>query len=118
MSAVVILCNIPLDLPIDPLATWRELAGDGQLARALEVCKASGWEALPLAAAELVRLFPGLWETEKAAERWLGTQRATRTLVQGAGSPRGRSADGTRGCAGYGGRGHSGARARRLRSPR
>ena len=38
----------------------------------LEACKAGGWEALPLAAAELARLFPGLWETEKAAERWLG----------------------------------------------
>jgi hypothetical protein len=25
---VLILCNIPLDLPIDELVTWRELAGD------------------------------------------------------------------------------------------
>jgi len=52
--------------------TWRELVGDGRLARALEACEENGWEALPLASAELPRLFPKLWETEKAAERWLG----------------------------------------------
>jgi hypothetical protein len=31
-----------------------------------------GWEALPLAPAELSRLLPELWGTEKAAEAWLG----------------------------------------------
>jgi hypothetical protein len=30
-----------------------------------------GWDALPLAAKELTRLFPGLWNTKKAAERWI-----------------------------------------------
>jgi hypothetical protein len=28
------------------------------------------WEALPLAAKELTRLFPELWRTRKAAEDW------------------------------------------------
>jgi hypothetical protein len=52
--------------------TWRELAGDGRLARALEACEKNGWEALPLAAVELARLFPELWGTEKAVELWSG----------------------------------------------
>ena len=71
-KTVVILCNIPLDLPVDQLVTWGQLVGDGRLARALEACEENGWEALPLAAKELTRLLPELWETEKAAERWLG----------------------------------------------
>jgi hypothetical protein len=28
------------------------------------------WDALPLAAREMSRLFPSLWATGKAAERW------------------------------------------------
>lgn len=35
-------------------------------------CEENGWDALPLAVKELTRLFPEFWETEKAAERWLG----------------------------------------------
>jgi hypothetical protein len=31
-KTVVILCNIPLDIPVDELATRRELVGDGRLA--------------------------------------------------------------------------------------
>jgi hypothetical protein len=27
-----VLCNIPLDLPVDELVTWRELADDSRLA--------------------------------------------------------------------------------------
>jgi hypothetical protein len=46
-KTVVILCNIPLDIPVDELVTWRELVGDGRLARALEICEENGWEALP-----------------------------------------------------------------------
>ena len=69
-KTVVILCNIPLDLPVDELVTWRELVGDGRLAQALEACEENGWEALPLAAKELTRLFPELWRTRKAAEDW------------------------------------------------
>ena len=71
-KTVVILCNIPLDLPVDELVTWRELVGDDRLAEALEICDENGWEALPLEPGELTRLFPELWGTEKAAERWLG----------------------------------------------
>jgi hypothetical protein len=43
---------------IDELMTWRELAGDGRLAKALEACEENGWEAVPLAPQELTRLFP------------------------------------------------------------
>ena len=71
-KTVYVLCNIPLDIPIDVLVTWRELAGDGRLARALEACEENGWEALPLAATELTRLFPELWATQRAAEDWAG----------------------------------------------
>ena len=44
--------------------------GDGRLAQALEQCEENGWEALPLAAKELTRLYPDLWRTRKAAEDW------------------------------------------------
>jgi hypothetical protein len=40
------------------------------LLKALETCEEEGWEALPLAAKELTRLFPELWRTRKAAEDW------------------------------------------------
>jgi hypothetical protein len=42
------------------------------LAKALEMCEEQGWEALPLAPEKLGELFPELWGTAKAAERWLG----------------------------------------------
>jgi hypothetical protein len=71
-KTVFILCNIPLDMPVDELITWRQLAGDGRLVKALEACEENGWEALPLTPGELTRLFPELWGTEKAAEHWLG----------------------------------------------
>jgi hypothetical protein len=71
-KTVYILCNIPLDIPVDELVTWRELAGDGRLVKALEVSEEKGWEALPLAPEKLSELFPELWNTPKAAERWLG----------------------------------------------
>jgi len=45
--------------------------GDRRLSDALAQCDERGWDALPLAAGELCRLFPSLWATEKAAERWL-----------------------------------------------
>ena len=60
--------NIPLGTPVDALVTWRQLAGDGRLAQVLEAREENGWEALPLATAELARLFPEIWETERAAE--------------------------------------------------
>jgi hypothetical protein len=69
-KTVCILCNIPLDIPVDELVTWRELAGDSRLVRALEKCEENGWGALPLAAEKLSELFPELWATAKAVERW------------------------------------------------
>jgi hypothetical protein len=38
---------------------------------ALAACDARGWDALPLAPRELSRRFPLLWQTAKAAERWI-----------------------------------------------
>jgi hypothetical protein len=70
-KTVFILCNIPLDIPVDRLVTWRQLAGDSRLADALAVCEENGWEALPLAAAKLSELFSDLWPTARAAEGWL-----------------------------------------------
>jgi hypothetical protein len=66
-KTVFILCNIPLDIPIDRLVTWRQLAGDSRLADALAACEENGWEALPLAAAKLSELLPELWRTARAA---------------------------------------------------
>src|SRR5215467_2900215 len=69
-KTVYILCNIPLDIPVDELVTWKQLTGDRRLSDALADCDDRGWDALPLAAKEMSRLFPNLWATRKAAERW------------------------------------------------
>jgi hypothetical protein len=69
-KTVVILCNIPLGIPVDQLVTWRQLVGDNRLTQALEACEKNGWDALPLAAKQLNLLFPDLWRTRKAAEDW------------------------------------------------
>jgi hypothetical protein len=69
-KTVYILCNIPLDIPVDELVTWKQLTGDRRLSDAMAECDASGWDALPLAPRELAGLFPALWTTRKAAERW------------------------------------------------
>jgi len=69
-KTVFILCNIPLDIPVDELVTWRELVGDSRLADALAGCEERGWDALPLAPNRLNHLFPEL-STARAAERWL-----------------------------------------------
>jgi hypothetical protein len=58
-------------MPIDELVTWRQLAGDPRLSGAPAECDARGWDALPLAAKFLCRLFPEQWRTEKAVERWI-----------------------------------------------
>jgi hypothetical protein len=47
------------------------LIGDRRLSDALAECDELGWDALPLAAKEMSRLFPHLWATKKSAERWL-----------------------------------------------
>jgi hypothetical protein len=51
--------------------TWKQLTGDRRLGDALAECDERGWDALPLAARQLNRLFPTLWATPKAAERWI-----------------------------------------------
>jgi hypothetical protein len=51
--------------------TWKQLTGDWRLSDALAQCDERGWGALPLAAKEMSRLFPRLWATKKAAERWI-----------------------------------------------
>jgi hypothetical protein len=53
-----------MDIPIDELVTWNQLIGDRRLADALAECDARGWDALPLAAKEMCRLFPSLWGTK------------------------------------------------------
>jgi hypothetical protein len=70
-KTIYILCSIPLDLPIDELVTWKQLAGDRRLTDALADCDERGWDALPLAANEFCRLFLARWATSNAAERWL-----------------------------------------------
>jgi hypothetical protein len=70
-KTVYILCSIPLDIPVDELVTWKQLAGDRRLSDALAECDERGLDALPLAANELCRLYPAQWATKKAAERWL-----------------------------------------------
>jgi hypothetical protein len=57
---------------VDELLTWKQLIGDRRLSDALAECDERGWDALPLAAKELSRLFPHLWATKKS-ERWLVT---------------------------------------------
>jgi hypothetical protein len=63
-KTVYILCSIPLDLPIDELVTWRQLAGDPRLSGALAECDARGWDALPLPPRALAALLPELWGSE------------------------------------------------------
>lgn len=70
-KTVYILCNIPLDVPVDELLTWKQLIGNDRLRTAIGQCDVRGWDALPLAAKELNAGFPGLWESRKAAQRWL-----------------------------------------------
>jgi hypothetical protein len=52
------LRSIPLDIPVDELLTWKQLIGDRRLSDALAECDEQGWDALPLAAKEMSRLFP------------------------------------------------------------
>ena len=61
-KTVYILCSTPLDLPVDELVTWKQPTGDYP-SDTLAECDERGWDALPLAAQELTRLFPKLWAT-------------------------------------------------------
>ena len=53
------------------MVTWKQLTGDRRLSDALAECDVRGWDALPMAAKEMSRLFPNHWATKKGAERWL-----------------------------------------------
>ena len=64
-----------MDIPVDRLVTWRQLAVDSRLTDALAACEENGWEALPLAAAKLSELFPDLWPTARAVEGWASRRR-------------------------------------------
>jgi hypothetical protein len=71
---VYILCDIPLPgVEIDRLVPWDVLRGADRLNRAIEAQEARGKRALPLSARWLFETFPDpdMWQTEKAAERWL-----------------------------------------------
>lgn len=69
---VWILCNIPLDIPVDCLTTWRRLLDTTRKMLAiLSRCDEKGWDAVSLAKAELHGRFPELWPTEQAAGKWL-----------------------------------------------
>jgi hypothetical protein len=50
--------NIPLDIPVDELVMWKQLIGDRRLNDALAERDERGWDALPLVAKEMPRLFP------------------------------------------------------------
>ena len=88
-KTVYILCSIPLDIPVDELVTWKQLTGDRRLSDALAGCDEKGWDALPLAAKEMSRLFPHLWGTKKAAERWIAKNppEADRDIIRVWGGP-------------------------------
>ena len=79
-ETVYILCSIPLDIPVDELVTWKQLIGDRRLSDALAECDTRGWDALPLAPRQFSRLFPDLWDTEKAAEA--GSRRTPWRLIE------------------------------------
>jgi hypothetical protein len=71
---VYILCDIPLPgVEIDRLVPWDVLRGADRLGRAIAELAARGKRALPLSARWLATTFPApdMWQTEKAAERWL-----------------------------------------------
>jgi hypothetical protein len=70
-KTVYLLCNIPLDVPVDELVTWKQLIEDDRLKAAIAQCDARGWDALPLTAKALNATFPELWGSQNAARRWL-----------------------------------------------
>ncbi|HEX8373585.1 MAG TPA: hypothetical protein VF606_00210, partial [Geminicoccaceae bacterium] len=61
-ARVLVLSNLPLDLAVDRLVTWREL-----VPKRLAVAAARLDGVLPLAPAWLAERFPDLWETAEAA---------------------------------------------------
>jgi hypothetical protein len=68
---VIILCSIPLDIEVDRLVTWEELAGNHRLNKLLDMCAAKGLAGLPLVPSWLTRRFPEIFDNPKSAENWL-----------------------------------------------
>jgi hypothetical protein len=66
---VFILSKIPLDIEVDRLLTWGELAGNHRLNKMLDTCAAEGLEAVPLTPIWLFQR--KLFATPKSAENWL-----------------------------------------------
>ena len=56
---------------VDELANCKQPTGNRRLSDAVAECEARASNALPLAAKELTRFSYYLWETRKAAERWI-----------------------------------------------
>ncbi|MBI4377377.1 MAG: hypothetical protein HY549_13135 [Elusimicrobia bacterium] len=64
-KVVLILCNLPLDIDVDRLVSWRDLANGG--CRLDQALKRNGW-ALPLVPSCLARNWPDLFASPRAAE--------------------------------------------------
>jgi phage/plasmid primase-like uncharacterized protein len=69
---VYILSNIPLDVTVDKLVTWREMVAS-PVQRAL-----SRHGVLPTSPSELARIFPDIWPTSAAAKEQLKRQKLNR----------------------------------------
>lgn len=65
---VVILCSIPLDIEVDRLVTWEELAGNQRLNKLLDMCAAEGLAAGPLTPSWLAERKQ--FRDAKSAENW------------------------------------------------
>ncbi|HAZ09085.1 MAG TPA: hypothetical protein DCZ01_11335 [Elusimicrobia bacterium] len=64
-KVVLILCNLPLDIDVDRLVSWRDLVNGG--CRLDQALKRNGW-ALPLVPSCLARNWPDLFSSPRAAE--------------------------------------------------
>lgn len=66
-KTVILLSNIPVDIPVDELRTWDEIMNGIRLEQAWNSCKISG--VLPLAPIWLSANFPALWPTPAGAKQ-------------------------------------------------
>ena len=68
-ARVILMTNLPVDLTVDHLTSWRRLLPTRwwHTAQALRGC-------LPLSPSELARLLPEVWGTARAADCWLQRQ--------------------------------------------
>jgi hypothetical protein len=77
-ARVFLLSNTPTRLAVDRLVTW-----DALMPNRLEQALLRTGGVLPLSRSELARVFPDLWPTPKAVERWLAheRQKGPQTLI-------------------------------------